>query len=40
MTIHKVLSRAGDGIEIEPLGDLTMKGISRPIPGFNLVSMA
>jgi class 3 adenylate cyclase len=40
VTTHRVLSRAGDGIELEPMGDLTMKGISRPLAGFNVLSLA
>jgi len=40
VTTHRVLSRAGDGIGLEPMGDLTMKGISRPIAGFNVLSLA
>ena len=40
VTTHRVLSRAGDGVQLEPMGELTMKGISRPVAGFNVLSLA
>jgi class 3 adenylate cyclase len=40
VTTHRVISRAGEGVELEPLGDLVMKGISRPVAGFNVVAVA
>lgn len=39
VTTHKVLSRAGEGVGLEALGDLVMKGVSRPVAGFNVVSL-
>jgi class 3 adenylate cyclase len=40
VTTHRVLSRAGEGLQLEALGDLVMKGISRPLAGFNVQSLA
>lgn len=40
VTTYRVLSRAGGGARTEPLGELAMKGISRPVAGFNVLSLA
>jgi class 3 adenylate cyclase len=37
LTTHRVLSRAGAAFRTEPVGELSMKGISRPVAGFNVL---
>jgi class 3 adenylate cyclase len=39
ITTHRVLSRAQAQPRVESLGNLTLKGFSRPVEGFNIVSL-
>lgn len=38
VTTYRVLSRVGGSPRTEPLGDLTLKGISRPLAAFNVLA--
>jgi adenylate cyclase len=38
LVTRRVLSAAGDGPEVDPLGDLRLRGFSRPFPVFDVVS--
>lgn len=39
LTTHRVLARAVPPPRTEPIGDLTLKGITRPVAAFNVLSV-
>ncbi len=39
LTNQRTLSKIDEAVEAEPLGDLTLKGFSRPVPAFNIVGL-
>jgi class 3 adenylate cyclase len=38
LVTRRVLAAAGDGLEADPLGDLRLRGFSRPFPVFDVLS--
>lgn len=38
LTNQKTLARIDDATEAEPLGELTLKGITQPVPAFNVTA--
>jgi len=38
VTNQKTLARIEEAAEVEPLGELTLKGIAHPVPAFNVTS--
>jgi len=39
VTIHRVTSRAGEGLQLEPLGERTLRGLPRAVAAFNVVAV-
>jgi class 3 adenylate cyclase len=35
----RVLAAVDDLVEVEPVGELTLKGFARPVPAFNVLKV-